>query len=161
MYGSSYYAAIGVFNGHLYIYNTAKLKLEKYTDNLYFTADGESFELRDHEIRYANVKYTKANLNFDELLIEIKENEHKKRVFKGSIMQLVGILYWSKGFTDAFSFLLKTIEINDFYKANLETFGNLLFFNRDIKNAKICFEKLKILDENNEKAIEMLDKIKA
>jgi len=154
MYGSLYYAAIGVFNGHLYIYNTSKMKLEKYSDNLYFTVDGESFELRDKEIRFANVKYTKVDLNIDELLADIKANEHKKRVFEGSIMQLVGILYWSKGFADAFNFLLKTIEANDFFKTNLETFGNLLYFNRDIKNAKICFEKLKTLDDNFQVDIE-------
>ena len=61
---------------------------------------------------------------------------------------------------EAYDFLLKTIEVNDFYKTNLENFGFLLYFNRDTKNAKVCFEKLKTLDENNEKAIEMLDKIK-
>jgi hypothetical protein len=74
-------------------------------------------------------------------------------------MQLIGILYWSKGFTEAYNFLLKTIEANDFLKTNLETFGNLLYFDRDIKNAKICFEKLQTLDENNEIARKMLEVI--
>ncbi|NHJ47577.1 MAG: beta-lactamase family protein [Asgard group archaeon] len=159
MYGTYYYAALGVFNGYLYYYNTTKMKLEKHAENHYFTADGESLEFKNNEVRFGNVSYTKIDLNFDDLLAEYKSNEHKKHTYKRPIMSLVGILYWKNGFKEAYEFLLKTIEANDFFKINLMTFGNLLYFYRDIKNAKICFEKLNAIDENNEKVEEMLERI--
>ena len=135
------------------------MKLEKYIENLYFTVDGESFELKNGIIRFGNVKYTKIDLNLDASLIEYKTNEHKKQAYKWPIMFIVGILYWRNGFNEAYDFLLKTIEVNDFFKTNLMTFGNLLYFYRETKNAKICYEKLKMLDQKNEKVVEMLERI--
>jgi hypothetical protein len=159
LYGTYYYTALGIFNGYLYIYDTTKTKLKKHQEELYFTADGESLQLKNDEVRYANVAYTKVELNLDELLTEYKAKEEMKRAYKWPILQIVGILYWKNGFDFAYDFLLKTIEANDFYKANLLNLANLLYFYRDLKNAKICFEKMIALDEDKEKAEEMLEKI--
>jgi CubicO group peptidase (beta-lactamase class C family) len=159
IYGILVYIGIGIFNGHLYLYSTNKIKLDKYLENLYFTLDGESAKFRNGKIVYSNITYIKVDLNLEEIITEYKANKDKKHAYKWAIMDVIGILYWKNGFEDAYGFLEKAIEANEFFKTNLMTFGNLLYFYRDVEKAKICYEKLKALDEKDEKAVKMLERI--
>ncbi|HUU77104.1 MAG TPA: serine hydrolase domain-containing protein [candidate division Zixibacteria bacterium] len=158
-YGLKYYFGLGQFNGYLYLYMNDKWRLEKYQENLYFTPDGESLILSDDKLIYRNFTLTKTDFDIDELLKDCNSSKFKREVYKGIFNSVVGILYYSKGFENAYDFILEAIAIDDLYHDLLSSFGILLYYYRKLNEAKQCFNKLVVLDENNEKAKIMLKRI--
>ncbi|HUT82128.1 MAG TPA: hypothetical protein VMZ29_13080 [Candidatus Bathyarchaeia archaeon] len=158
-YGLKYYYGLGQFNGYLCLYMNDNWKLEKYQENLYFTADGENIILRDNKIVYRNITLTKSDFDIDKLLKDCSSAKIERDAYKEIFSSVSGILYWSKGFETAYNFILKTINIDNIYQELLSNLGIRLYCYRKLDHAKQCFEKLVELDENNEKTKKWLETI--
>lgn len=154
-----YYIALGVCNGHLYLYFYDKYKLQQYQDNLFFTADGELLILDKDKVSFRYIPMTKTEMKIDELLEDCKENEHKRSVYKDIFSNVKEILYWTKDFDTTYEFILKIIDIDNIYKEVLSEFGTMLYAYRNLDQAKKCFGQLLSRDEKDTKAQEMLERI--
>ncbi|MHA1245382.1 MAG: hypothetical protein ACTSPK_06945 [Candidatus Heimdallarchaeota archaeon] len=90
---------------------------------------------------------------------ETKKNQQKKIAYQWSFHSAVGMLYWLKGFDTTYEFILMTIEMDESFKDNLRKFANTLYGFRETENAKKCFEKLLVLDKDDKKAKDMIERI--
>jgi CubicO group peptidase (beta-lactamase class C family) len=159
MNGLKYHIGLGVFNGYLHIYTFERIRLERYQENLYFTADGDSLILEKDRIIFKNNTFIKTELNTDKLLEECKSFKEKRLACTGILLEIASILYWSKGFDSAYEFIQKAIKVDTMYKEILFIIGIGLYGYRDIDNAKQCFHYLHMLDNEDTRAKEMLEKI--
>jgi len=154
-----YYIALGVCNGHLYLYFYDKYKLQQYQENHFFTADGELLILEKDKVSFRYIPMTKTDFKINELVEDCKENEHKRFVYKDIFSNVKEILYWKKDFDTTYEFICKIIEIDNIYKEILSEFGTMLYAYRKLEQAKKCFSQLLSQDEEDTKAQEMLERI--
>ncbi len=154
-YGVKGYHAIVINNGYLYLYTHEKYKLEEYQEDLFFTADGEVLYLGEKGSHYGFKPLTKTQLDIEGILEDCRNEEHERDKFATTFTYTTTILYWTKGFQEAFDFLSRAIEIDDRYKSNLKRFGNLLYGERKLENSLKCFEKVLLIDSDDQKTNEM------
>lgn len=158
--GIEHYTLLGESNGYLSIFTNQKWKLEHYQDNIYFTADGEAVILEDeNNISYRNIPLKKIEIDTSRLLKEFTTNKQKREAYKNEFESVIGVLYWSQGFEESFSFILEAIKIDEELKDLLAKLGAWLYCYQKLPQAKKCFEKLLTIDDSDKKAQGMMKKI--
>jgi CubicO group peptidase (beta-lactamase class C family) len=159
-YGRVNYLALSVSNGYLYLtFENDDLKLHQYRDEVYFTADGEALIMEKDALKYKGVSTEKINLDVEQVLETVRLNRDCLNAYYVTVRHLSNVLYKTRGFDQALSFINRTVEIDDSFKVIYERMGGRLYAYGELDKAKKCYIRLLEIDSTDTIAADMLEKI--
>jgi CubicO group peptidase (beta-lactamase class C family) len=159
-YGRTGYHALGKKNGNLYLYSPTPNKMKHLEGLVFSNADGEILELSKEKATYQNIPLKKTTLQLDEILTKLEKDRKYLVAVRFPMIELTLIVNYLKGLKAALAFAERLVDLREENKIIIEYLGKLLFLDGDLPKAENCYQKLLEIDPKNEKAIELLEKIK-
>ena len=151
---------MSVTNGYLYLtFEDDDLKLHQYSDEIYFTADGEALTLKKDVLNYKGISTKKINLDVEQVIETIKLNKDCLNAYYITVRHLSNVLYKTLGFNKALSFIDRTVEIDDSFNIIYKRLGRRLYTYGELDRAKKCYLRLLEINRTDNSSADMLEKI--